>query len=203
MRLRLRPRPRPRRASSRGWRALLLHAALALACANADSLANAQALAQADAPLNERDLRTAYLFNFIRFTEWPKEAFATGDAPIVLCVDAGGPGASLALAPLDGKTVGGRKIHVVSSVPLAAVRDCHVVYVADAALVHLPSLRDKLGDAPALLVGESDAALDRGAMIGFRAQERRLGFIVNLAAARRAGLRLPPQLLRIAAEVRE
>ena len=174
----------------------LLQAAAWAACTGAWLPVGAQAL-------GEREIRAAYLFNFIRFTEWPAAAFAAADTPINVCLLDGRESSGVALAPLEGKTVGARTIHVSAGTTLAAARECHVVYVADAALVRLPSLRETLGDAPTLLVGESDAALDRGAMIGFRALERRLGFIINLGAARRVGLRLSPQVLKIALEVRE
>jgi hypothetical protein len=172
---------------------------LAAACA---TLAGAGRPAGAEA-LGDGDIRAAYLFNFIRFIEWPATAFASADAPINVCLLDGRGSSGIALAPLEGKSVGARTIHVSSGTTVAAARQCHVIYVADAALVRLPSLREALGDAPALLVGESDAALDRGAMIGFHALDRRLGFIVNLGATRRAGLRMSPQVLKIALEVRE
>jgi hypothetical protein len=174
----------------------LQQAVACMACVGAALFARAEAL-------GEREIRAAYLFNFIRFTEWPASAFAAADTPINVCLLDGREASGGALAPLAGKSVGARTIRVSVGTTIAAARECHVVYIADASLVRLPSLREQLVDAPTLLVGESDDALDRGAMIAFRSLERRLGFIVNLGAARRVGLRLSPQVLKIAVEVRE
>lgn len=153
--------------------------------------------------ISEREIRAAYLFNFIRFTEWPDAAFTSADSPIGLCLFDARDGALEALAPLEGKLVGARALRVRAGATIAEARQCHVVYVAESAIARLPTLRETLGNAPALLIGETEAALDRGAMIAFRVQERRLGFVVNLGATRRAGLRLSPQVLKLALEVRE
>lgn len=187
--------PKPIAASFRPSRRRVLRAAAAIACAG-PALLHAQSM-------SDRDIRVAYLFNFVRFAQWPDIAFSSAESPIAVCALDGRDAVAGVLAPLDGKMVGPRPIRVVPAITLADARQCHVVYVAESAHGRLPALRESLGNAPTLLVGETDGALDRGAMIAFRAQELRLGFVVNLAATRRAGLKLPPQVLKLALEVRE
>lgn len=179
-----------------GRRALLRAALAAIAAAALPRVARAQAL-------SERELRAAYLFNFLRFTEWPASAFAGPAAPIQACVLGAADPFDSALAAFDGRAVGARTLRVRQGVTPAAASDCHLVYVADADAVRLTTLRQASGTAPILIVGESEALIDRGAAIAFRPSERRLGFVVNLAAARRLELKLSSQLLRLAAEVRE
>ena len=56
-------------------------------------------------------------------------------------------------------------------------------------------------DRPILTVGEDDRFLHEGGIIAFRVVDRRVRFDVDLAHARRAGLRLDVQLLRLARQV--
>jgi hypothetical protein len=39
-----------------------------------------------DAQVGEADLKAAFLYNFTKFIEWPPEAFAKEDAPVVVGV---------------------------------------------------------------------------------------------------------------------
>lgn len=171
--------------------------------------AAAAAVATAFAPagraqnLSEREVRAAYLFNFARFAEWPAAAFSSPSAPIQACVVGAADPFDGALAGYDGRMIGARPLKIRHAQLPAAAGDCHLVYVSEGDAVRLPALRQAIGAFPALVVGESEALIDRGAMVAFRPADRRLAFIVNLAALRRADIRLPAQLLRLAAEVRE
>jgi len=153
--------------------------------------------------LSERELRAAYLFNFARFAEWPSAALGGPSAPIQACVLGAADPFDGALAGYDGRMIGTRAFKVRQAPTPNATSECHLVYVSDGDASRLPALRQALGAFPALVVGESEALIDRGAMVAFRPADRRIGFVVNLAALRRADIRLPAQLLRLAAEVRE
>jgi hypothetical protein len=153
--------------------------------------------------LSERELRAAYLFNFARFAEWPAISFGSPSAPIQACVFGATDPFDGALASYDGRMIGARPLKIRQAPSPAAAGDCHLLYVADSDAARLPVLRQAIGAFPALVIGESEALIDRGAMVAFRPADRRLAFVVNLAALRRADIRLPAQLLRLAAEVRE
>jgi hypothetical protein len=170
-------------------------AALALGGVGGGSALRAQGL-------SEPDIKAAYLFNFARFAEWPAAAFVPPTAPFRLC-SLGTGQFDAALRQLDGKAIRDRALSVRIDVGLDAVADCQLVYVGEADAVRLPAVRTVADRRAILIVGEGDAALERGAMIAFRPVERRLGFAVDLAAVRRAGVKLPAQLLALAVEVRQ
>lgn len=152
--------------------------------------------------LGEREIKAAYLFNFARFAEWPAAAFVSPTAPLRLC-SLGAGRFDAALQQLDGKAIRDRALSVRTDVGLDAVADCQLVYVGEADAVRLPAVRAIADRSAILIVGEGDAAMERGAMIVFRPVERRLGFAVDLAAVRRVGVKLPAQLLALALEVRQ
>jgi hypothetical protein len=171
--------------------------AAALLCALAAALP-AAASAQA---LTEAQLRVRFLVNFLRFTEWPAAPTLDPGAPMGLCVLGAGDPLEGALAQLQDAAVGSRKVVARSGVDPTQAGDCQLLYVPDGELHRLAAARESIGRRPVLIVGESEAVLDRGGMIALRITERHLSFVVNLAPARRVGLGFSPQMLHAAAEV--
>lgn len=153
------------------------------------------------APLTEAQLRARFLVNFARFTEWPDKTFASADAPLRVCVL--GPIDVLegALVALEGATAGPHRIEFRTGVATEQSADCHLLYAPDSELRHLQDVRDVIGRRAILVVGESEAALDRGGMIALRTVDRHLSFVVKLGTARDTNLNFSPQMLRAAAEV--
>ena len=178
----------------RRWRHRIAAAACGLALASATGPAAAQ-------ELTEAQLRLRFLVNFLRFTDWPATASVAAGEPLDLCLL--GPGDSLdsALGDLQGLTAAGHKIRIHNHVRADQAGGCHLLYVPDSELRRLPGAREAIGQRPVLIVGESEAAFDRGGMIALRVVERRLYFVVNLGPARRASLSFAPQMLHAAAEV--
>jgi hypothetical protein len=151
--------------------------------------------------LSEVQLRARFLLNFLRFTEWPEGAYSTSTSALHLCVLGSGDPLEGALAEIQGTSVGGRKVSVQDHVAADQASDCHLLYVPDSELARIPSARESIGKRAVLIVGESEAVLDRGGMIALRTVDRHLAFVVKLGTARRADLEFSPQMLRAAAEV--
>ena len=59
----------------------------------------------------------------------------------------------------------------------------------------------RIDASPTLTVGEAARFAERGGMIGFAIEERRVRFDVNLKAVRAAGLNPSSQLLKVARKV--
>jgi hypothetical protein len=145
----------------------------------------------------EAEVKAAFVFNAAKFAEWPAEMLPAG-APLRLCV-LGTPDAfGAALLGLEGKTVQGRILEVGSGAP--PLQPCHLlVLMADA-----PEPRQVLAAAQGTLtLGDSDGFIDAGGIIGIAVAERRIQFDVNLEAARRSGIRLKAQFLRLAKRVKD
>ena len=171
-------------------RARMALAAALLCCAGA-----APALAE---PVPEPDMKAAFVFNFTVFTEWPQEALAAGE-PIRLCAT---PGAPLfpALSRLAEKVVNGHKLAVLRQ-PVANLRSCHVLVLGSAERERWSQIRRELAGAPVLTVSDDSAISDDGAVIGMSVDNARIGFDVDMGAARSARLTLSSKLLRLARSV--
>jgi hypothetical protein len=149
-------------------------------------------------PVAEHELKAAFVFNFTVFTEWPQEVLAAG-APIRVCASAAGPLAA-ALVPLGDKLVNGHRIAIVRPVP-ANVRSCHVLVLAGPERERWPQLRRELAGAHVLTVSDDSASGTAGAVIGLSVENQRIGFDVDMGAARSARLNLSSKLLRLARSV--
>jgi hypothetical protein len=159
-------------------------------------LALAPALHAAEAELTEYQVKAAYLYNFITFTEWP----AGTDGELRLCVYGPDPfGADIDV--LQGKSVGGRTLLVsrVSSVEL--LDSCQVVFLTREVIGNLPRILDRLRGLTTLLVADSPGAARAGVGINMRNDADRIVFEVNLEAVHVQGLNLSFRLLQLAVEV--
>lgn len=157
-------------------------------------LCGAGALAQ---PVPEHDLKAAFVFNFAVFTEWPTEALAAG-APLALCASAGTPLFG-ALSQLNDKLVNGHRIAVRQGAE--APRGCHVLVLEHGDRERWPQLRRELAGAAVLTVSDDAAAPGENAVIALDLHDKRIGFSVDMAAARAARLTLSSKLLRLARSV--
>jgi hypothetical protein len=155
------------------------------------------------APLNEYQVKAAYLYNFAKFVEWPKQAFASDSAPIRICIlgpDVFGP----ALRDVTrGKTINGRYLDIEDQVAPAKARSCQVVF-ASREMAKLNEALPLVAGAPNVLtVGEHKDFLERGGIINLVLENDRVRFEVNAGAAKRAGLKISAQLLSLARQVKD
>lgn len=149
-------------------------------------------------------LKAAFVFNFSRYTEWPAHAFASPQAALRLCAFSLDSDVGRALAALAGNPVRDRKIEVVELDSIESLPGCHLLYVESGTdAVRLPRILARSAGLPLLTIGEGSAFPQKGGVIGLVTRDKRLGFEVNLEAAKRAELRLSSQLLALARIVKE
>jgi uncharacterized protein DUF4154 len=146
----------------------------------------------------EHEVKAAFLFKFLTYVDWPDDAFPAPDAPIVIgVIDADDVRRALEEI-IAGRTAQGRKVEVRKLKDPESVSGLHMVFVgrgSDAALSKLPRL-------PGLLVvGESDSALDRGAMINLLLVGDHVRFQVAPETAERRGLHISSRMLALAQHV--
>ena len=147
--------------------------------------------------LSLEQVKASMLYNFAKFVDWPPRA----NSEMVLCVFGsdpfGPPPDSLARQPLKDKTLSVRRI-----VSATQGQTCHVLFVSSSESSDLPSLLKILRDVPVLTVSDMEGAAAQGIMIEIVVvEQRRLGFKINLKAARQSRLEISSQLLKLAQTV--
>ena len=145
------------------------------------------------APRLEYQVKAGYLFNFLRFTEWPP-AMQQVDKPLRVGVMNDAAAFNVIADVLQGKTLNERAIQVESLKTGDSLVGFHLVFFPRTA--ELPSKNETTPGV--LLVGETnDFALHSG-MIGFVLRGYNIRFQVNLSAAHHAGLKLSGRLASLA-----
>jgi hypothetical protein len=163
-----------------------------LACATSASADDASTA-------REDQFKAGYLFNFVKFVEWP--AFVPADVLTVCFV--GGEGVYDALRTgIDDKHAGARRLAVRRLEAGQAANGCNALYIdAHASAVEFARLIDTPTLAMLTVSGTTDFAA-KGGMIELFTESNRLRFTINIDAAEKAGLRISSNLLHLAASVK-
>lgn len=148
--------------------------------------------------LAEDNVKAGLILNFAKYAEWPSAVMA-GDN-LRICALGNQP-LSGKLAQIHGRQVQGREIQVRASARLDELRDCHVLYVPAGEQQRLDTMLRTLSQAPVLTVSDIDGFAQAGGIIGLKLRAGRVRFDINLAVARKAGLALSSQLLKLADDV--
>ncbi len=152
---------------------------------------------RAEAPTRAQ-LEATFLYKFLQYVEWPATAHSNADGPYVIGV-LGSDGLGGALDEIvAGEQLNGRKIEArrLSSVSQAA--NCHIVFISSSEAGRLPSILDKLKGKSILTVSDIPDFAQRGGMIGFYDQDRKIRFQINIDAAQQAKLSISAKLLQLA-----
>jgi uncharacterized protein DUF4154 len=157
------------------------------------------ALGQRVAP-TEYQVKAAYLFNFAKFVRWRNTTNARSEFPIcVLGRDPFGPDLD---NTMSGELIDGKRVIAARIEAPKAATQCKIVFISASEEPHLSRMLAELPKQGVLTVSDISGFVDRGGMIQFQAQENRIRFEINLAAAERAGLALSSDLLKVATKVR-
>ncbi len=149
----------------------------------------------------EWQIKSAFLYNFTRFVEWPEWALPGPAQPIVIGVLGDKELAQELGAIVAGRNVNGRSIEVRAVRTVAEARATQLLFVTAAEESRYAEMRSELADSPVLTVGESPAFSVTGA-IGFVQEGEKLRFEINVDIAERSNLKISSQLQKLAIGIR-
>ena len=152
-------------------------------------------------PDRECEIKSAYLYNFAKFVEWPAASFADRQAPLVIGVLGHGLFGDSLERTIGGRTVREHPVVVRRIATVEEAQKCHIVFLPATERKSTRHFILGLGRSPVLTVGEITDFCRFGGGIGFVREADHVRFEVNLAAAHAAGLTLSSQLLQVAREV--
>ena len=187
------------------WMRAMRHVLLSLTLATGLVLLFVCGSPAASAPaLNEYELKAAFLYNFVKFTEWPAEESGKGDAPFIIGVLGKDPFGAALDKLIEGETIHDKKI-VARRFPRmdAAAANSHVLFISASEEQNLTAILKHLDGQAVLTVSEITNFAQRGGIIDLKKENNRIVFEINLLTARRAGLAMNAQLLKLAKVVRD
>lgn len=160
------------------------------------------AAADVRAPVaDEWQIKSAFIYNFTKFVEWPEAALGGPSQPIVIGVLGEKPLAQQLAAVVAGRNVNGRPIEVRPVRTAAEARATQLLFVSAAEESRYAAMRDELAASPVLTVGETPSFSVTG-VIGFVQEGEKLRFEINVEIAERSHLKISSQLQKLAATVR-
>lgn len=168
--------------------------ALLLACA----LVVLSGFARAESvPSKEYQIKAAFLFNFVKFIEWPPQAFKAADSPICLGVLGDDPLGSALDEVIRGETVHDRRLVVLRSRRIEDLRGCHLLFISGSEKSNVKDIIDTLGGQPIVTVSDIEGFANNGGVIQFFLDDKKVRFEINPLVAKRLDLRMSAQLLAL------
>jgi len=163
----------------------------------------------------EQQLQVAFVYNFLKFTDWPSESFtdqsgkdSTGPSPIVVAI-VGKTTFDCADKTIKGKIINGRVIElrqisvndIVSARAAAFLSDCHALFIGSDEKVEAGRALAHIKRKGLLTIGCEPGFLEDGGIINFIFEANKMRFEINMVAARESSLKVRSKLLRLAKRV--
>jgi hypothetical protein len=144
--------------------------------------------------VTEPALKAAFIYNFVRFTEWP--AAPAGADPFVMCVVGDAAVGDALELTVKGRAVEGHSIVVRKAAP-ESKQACHVLYLSGGMTQQKAELIAAVRDAPVLTISDIDGFGAIGGIVQFFFENGQLRFRITRESATRAGLRISARLLML------
>ena len=146
----------------------------------------------------EYQVKAAFLYNFAKFVDWPSAAFSGENSPLIIGVLGDDPFGDALDKTVEGKTVNDRKIVVRRYKQADDAKSCHILYVSRSEKKQVDKDLDRLDKTNTLTVGDMDQFLQRGGMVNFIIEDKKVRLEINPDAAERANLKVSSKLLQVA-----
>jgi uncharacterized protein DUF4154 len=154
-------------------------------------------------PANEYELKAAFLYNFVKFTEWPAAELGKSDEPFIIGVLGRDPFGGVLDKIIEGETIYNKRVVARRFLRMEeAAASSHVLFIGTSEEPNLAAILKLLDGQAVLTVSEIVNFAQRGGVIDLKTENNRIVFEINLSAAKRAGLTMNAQLLKLAKVIR-
>lgn len=144
-------------------------------------------------------LKAAFLYNFAIFTSWPERNMDNFN----LCIYGKDPFNRDFDSLMQKKNINERKVIIHRMNTTDRLDQCQLVFISRAAIGDLAGVINSIKDKPVLTVADSPGVSEQGVVLNMNVKDDKITFEANLNRARKAGLNLSSQLLRLATEVHQ
>jgi len=153
----------------------------------------------AEAQSAEDKLKAAFIYNFAKFITWPATVFDSRPA-ITVCVLGTSP-ITQAIAGMQGRSAQGKPIKILNLPQNTATPSCDITFIPKGERVDISAILATSRNTTALTISDVPGFATSGGMIELASEDKRVAFDVNLQELERGGLRVSPQLLKVARTV--
>ena len=156
---------------------------------------------------NEDKIKASYVFNFIRFIEWPSSNLNNSSAPgsknshsqnLVICVINRKNQFVKAFNPVIGKKVKGQTLQFKKLTNISNISQCNLLYIDKAEKNMVSELLLAIKEYHILSISDIKSFCRLGGMIGMVTRKGKIKVEINLNVAKAAGFKISSNLLEVA-----
>lgn len=140
----------------------------------------------------EYEIKAAFVYNFLRFVQWPSPANTMVVGVLGADPFEGG------LRDFEAKPLAGKSINVKILTNVKDAKNCNVVYVARSEQGELDKTLSALKGTPVLTISDIPQFADHGGAIALTIEQNRVRFIINTDTLKEGSMKASAQLLKLA-----
>ncbi|ETR69988.1 MAG: transmembrane protein [Candidatus Magnetoglobus multicellularis str. Araruama] len=149
------------------------------------------------------EIKAAFLIKFTDFIQWPDHSFNNDPNHFILGI-MGQNVFHHMFDPFIGTKIQGREFmvrHFNGMAELASIANLQMLFICRSEIPHLQTIFDQLNTSGVLTVSDTPEFIQYGGTIVFVKKGNRIGFEINRASEKRAGLKISSDLLQLATRV--
>lgn len=145
------------------------------------------------------EAQSEYLRSFVDFIDWSSSAPNRAASKTVnFCVLGRDPYGELLDKSVLDRPLGERHTVITRARRFEDLGECDVLFISSSETKHEAKILERLRNKDVLTVGDTDDFAARGGIIQFVMNQGHVGFLINVDAAQRAGLKIRAPLLALA-----
>jgi hypothetical protein len=152
--------------------------------------------------VTESSLKAAFIHNFAKFTQWPREVLPPA-APLLACVLGDTTFSDVLGSYVKGHPIDGHEIIVSHVASQEAARSCHILYVSGVTSKWAAKVVADLNGAPVLTLSDMDQFAQAGGMAQLYVEDGRIRFKVNIDSTQSSRLQFSSKLLALATLIKK
>lgn len=160
----------------------------------------------------EYQIKAAFLYNFLKFVEWPKNKAPDGNEPIIISI-IGKDVFKNAFVSLEHMDINGRKAVIrkfkgyveleedeksEQHPQIEDIKKSHLLFICPSEKKHMEDILKSVKNNAILTVADTEGFLKAGGIINLLTEEQKVRFEVNITAAKEAEIEIRSKLLRLA-----
>ncbi len=147
-----------------------------------------------DSKHTEYQIKSAFIYNFAKFVDWPNKAKGNTLTLYVMGQDSFRD----ALDTIEGKIIRGKTLKIEHVKSLQNIKDGNLLFITSTEKHNLENLINSVHGLSILTIGDTKGFANRGVMINLYIEEERVRFEINVEAAIKEGLGISSKLLKLA-----
>ncbi len=142
------------------------------------------------------ELKTAYLYNFSKFVEWPESEFESEQSNFIITILGESSVSKVLNKVLENKFVKKHKIYVRIADNVNEIKKSHIVFITQEHHSDIKKVVSKFKNKPVLTIGDAlDNFCQSGGIINLTKKDSKTRFEINNHVALQSGLKISSKLL--------